>query len=120
MNIVLWVFQGLLALGFAVAGGSKLAGTDQMVQLFDDVGAGQWLRFVIGALEVAAAISLLIPRLAGLAALGLVFLMVGAVITELAIDGNPASASAFLVLSAVVAWGRRSRTAALVRQVRRA
>ena len=32
---------------------SKLAGDPVMVDMFADIGAGQWLRYLVGALEVA-------------------------------------------------------------------
>jgi putative oxidoreductase len=114
-NIALWVLQGLTAAFFASAAAAKLAGTAQMVQLFDDIGVGQWFRYAVAILEIAGAIGLLIPRLTGLAALGLVGLMLGAVATHLFIvGGNPASALVGLVLVAVIAWFRRDRTAALL------
>jgi hypothetical protein len=90
-----------------------------MVDLFDKIGFGQWFRYVVGTLEVAAVVGLLVPRLAGLAALGLVGLMVGAVATELLIGGNPVSALAFGVLAALVAWGRLDETRALLRRLLR-
>jgi putative oxidoreductase len=119
VTIALWMGQVLLAAGFLMAGGSKLAGADQMVDLFDKIGFGQWFRYLVGTLEVAAVVGLLVPRLAGLAALGLVGLMVGAVATELLIGGNPVSALAFGVLAALVAWGRLDETRALLRRLLR-
>lgn len=112
-HIALWVLQVLLALGFAFSAFGKLAGDPMMVQLYHDIGWGDWFRHFTGAVEIAAAIGLLIPRLAGLAALGLVGVMVGAVITHLAIGGSLAPAILFGVLAGIVAWGRRGRTAEL-------
>ena len=111
-NIGLWVLQVVLALFMGMAGAGKLAGTDESVQLFDDVGVGQWLRYVTGALEVAGAVGLLIPLLAGLAALGLAAVMVAAAVTDAFVldEGNPVIPLVLAVLLLVVAWGRRSRT----------
>src|SRR5215207_10080017 len=81
-NVGLWIVQGLLALAFATTGGSKIVGTQQTVQLFEHIGVGQWFRYVVGVLEIAGAIGLLIPRLSGLAAAGLTGVMAGAVVTE--------------------------------------
>lgn len=79
----------------------------RMVELFAAIGAGQWLRLLVGALEVAGALGLLAPRLCGLAALGLSALMLGATATNLLILGaNPWLALVLLLLSALVAWGR--------------
>jgi uncharacterized membrane protein len=109
-NVGLWILQVLLALAFGMAGASKLAGQEQQVELFDDIGLGQWLRYLTGALEVAGAIGLLVPALAGLAALGLAGVMLGAVLTDaFVIEGNPVSPLVLLALAALVAWGRRDR-----------
>lgn len=113
--IVGWLLRIALALVFAGAGFSKLAGDPAMLQLFDDVGAGQWLRYVVGALELAGAVGLLVPRLCGLAAAGLVLLMIGATITNIAVLGvSPAFTLLLLVLAAVVVWLRRRRLNPLV------
>jgi uncharacterized membrane protein len=110
VNVGLWVLQAVLALQFAGGGLAKLAGSPALVELFADIGAGQWLRFVVGALEVAGAVGLLVPRLSGLAALGLAALMVGATVTNLFIIGErPWLPLGLLLVAAVVAWGRRSR-----------
>src|SRR4051812_11928120 len=74
-----------LAVVFAAAGLAKLGGEPAMVQMFADVGAGAWLRYLVGALEVAGAVGLLVPRLTGAAALGLTGLMIGATVTNVAV-----------------------------------
>jgi hypothetical protein len=53
-----------------------------MVELFAAVGVGQWLRYMVGTLEVAGAVGL-------------------------------------LLVSALIAWGRRSRTKALAGRLQR-
>ncbi|MEV8021414.1 DoxX family protein [Streptomyces sp. NPDC086554] len=108
--------HALLVIVFLAAGSAKLAGAEAMVEAFDQIGAGQWLRYFVGTLEVLGVIGLLVPRLVGLAALGLVSLMVGAVITNLVIDAFSLLAVILLVLSTTVAWGRRERTKALLPQ----
>ncbi|MHC1559773.1 DoxX family protein [Actinomycetospora sp. C-140] len=78
-TIGLWTLQVLLGVMFIVGSGApKLFGEAYAVQIFEDLGTGQWLRVVVGLLEVAGGIGLLVPRLAGLAAACLVALMVGA------------------------------------------
>ena len=57
----------------------KLTADPMTVAGFTAMGFGATGMFVIGLLEVAGAIGLLIPRLTGLAALCLVALMIGAV-----------------------------------------
>ena len=83
LNIALWVLQVLLALMFVMAGLSKVFGDQTMVEMFATIGIGQWLRYLVGALEIAGAVGVLIPRLSGPAALGLGCLMVGATLTNL-------------------------------------
>jgi uncharacterized membrane protein YphA (DoxX/SURF4 family) len=108
-TVGLWVVQVVLAVEFVSAGLMKLSGNEQMVGMFTEIGAGQWLRFLVGALEVAGALGLLIPRLCGLAGLGLAALMTGAVITNVFVLGySPVIALVFLVLAGVVAWFRRA------------
>ena len=100
-----WIGRALLALVFVSAGLSKLFGDPVMVAMFDQIGAGQWLRHLVGALEVAGAVGVLVPRLSALAATGLVLLMVGATVTNLAVlDAPPWSPLVLVVVAALVAW----------------
>jgi hypothetical protein len=76
----------------------------------------------IGVLEIAGALGLLIPRLIGAAAAGLVALMIGAV-TLTAVHIGVVGAivpAAFLVAAGVLAWGRRDRTIRLASDLARA
>jgi uncharacterized membrane protein len=108
-TVALWVLQVVLAASFVGAGLQKLSGSPVMVDMFAQIGAGQWLRYLVGTLEIAGALGLLIPRLCGLAALGLVGLMVGAVITNVFVLGaSPVVPLGFLLVAAVIAWFRRS------------
>ncbi len=120
VNKTLWVVQVLLAAFFLLAAaGPKLLGEQLAVEMFGQIGAGQWLRYLVGTLELAGAIGLLIPRLAGLAALGLTGLMVGAVLTQLLVLGSVGMAltPAFLcVVFGLVAWGRWSQRRSTVRE----
>jgi putative oxidoreductase len=84
------------------------------VEMFATIGIGQWFRYVVGALEIAGAAGVLVPRLSGLAALGLLCLMAGAILTNLFVLGtSPLLPIGLLVVSALVAWGRWPRTRAL-------
>lgn len=115
---LLWTLQVLLAALFLVGVGlPKLLGEPFQVQLFADIGFGQWLRFAVGLLEVAGAIGLLVPRLAGLAATGLLVVMAGATLTWVVLLSAPAMALGPVmigVLVAVVVWARRAEVAALL------
>ena len=114
VNIALWVLQVLLALLFAMAGFVKVIGDPATVEMFATIGVGQWFRYLVGALEVAGAFGILIPRFSGPAALGLVCLMAGATLTNLFVLGaSPLPTIVLLLVSAFVAWGRWPRIRAL-------
>ena len=108
----LWVLQILLGVFFVVASAApKFWGDPYAVQLFTDIGAGQWLRYFVGSVELAGGIGLMVPRLAGPAAVGLMALMIGAGYTQAVVLDAPAMAATpavIFVLAAVIAWGRRS------------
>ena len=107
-NIAVWVPQGLTAAAFLMAGFAKLSGQPMMVETFDKIGIGQWFRYVTGGIEVASAISLLIPRLSPVGAAILVCVMCGAVLTHLLlIGGSPLPALVLGCFAAIVFWGRR-------------
>ena len=109
-TIVLWVLQIGAAGMFLLAGVPKLLGTGVMVQLFDAIGIGQWFRYLTGAIEVVAGLSLLVPSLAFFGAIALVATMAGAAITHLFIvGGNPAPAIVLLIVTAIIASLRRPR-----------
>jgi uncharacterized membrane protein YphA (DoxX/SURF4 family) len=119
VNVVLWVLQIAAAGMFLFVGFLKLSGNPQLVGLFEAIGLGQWFRYLTGTLEVAGAFLLLIPRTSGLGALMLAGVMVGAVVTHLFIvGGSPLGAIILLVVTGVVAWGRRQRTMNLLAQQR--
>lgn len=114
-NVLLWALQVLLA-AFMIYSGWSLFG-DQFVGKFDRIGFGQWLRYVTGVLEIAGGLGLLVPRLCGLAALGVAGVMAGAVATEAVILGDPAAAvlpAVVVAVAAVVAWFRRDTVKALL------
>ncbi len=123
VNITLWVVQVLLALFFAFAGINKLVGFQQeVVEAFAQIGFGQWFRYLTGVLELAGAIGLLIPRLSGLAALGLAGVMVGAVLTHLFVLPPVALALVPALLSVVfglISWGRWPQTKTLLGKLER-
>jgi putative oxidoreductase len=113
-TLALWILQAILILMFAVGGLMKLGSAHSMVHMFGQIGAGQWFRYLIGSLELAGAVGMLIPALSGLAALALSALMVGASITNtFIIHTSPLVPLVFLVISVVVAWGRWPQTRAL-------
>ncbi|WP_017594881.1 DoxX family protein [Nocardiopsis potens] len=117
LNITLWVLQVLLALFFAGASAfPKLTGHESARAGFDLIGYGDWFMYLIGALELAGAIGLLIPLLCGVTAIAFIGLMIGAFIYETTViqAGFWYTPLILLVLFVFIAWGRRDRTAALL------
>jgi putative oxidoreductase len=112
LNITLWVLQGLLAAFFVVASAApKLIGHESAAVGFDLIGWGDWFMYFVGVLELAGGVGLLIPRLSGLAAIGLSLLMIGAAVFNAAILDFPvATPLILLALAAFVAWGRWYQT----------
>jgi uncharacterized membrane protein YphA (DoxX/SURF4 family) len=118
MNIALWIIAGLLAVAFLVSGAMKLAQPKEKLAAFgfgwvEDFSADSVK--AIGILEILAAVGLILPAvldiapaLVPLAALGLVLLMIGAIITHLRRHEAKVIASpmALLALAVLVAWGR--------------
>jgi uncharacterized membrane protein len=118
MNIALWIVQGLLAVFFAAGGVVKLVRPpkrlyDQGLTWVEDFSPGAVK--AIGALELLAAIGLVLPAVTGvvpllvpLAAVGLGLLMVGAAAVHVRRGEVPFIAvnAALLAVAAFVAWGR--------------
>src|SRR5829696_10249362 len=114
LSIALWTLQVLLAIMFAMAGFAKVGGYAAMVEMFATIAIGQWFRYVVGALEIAGAVGVLVSRLSGLAALGLLCLMAGAILTNVLVLGtSPLLPIVLMLVSALVAWGRWPRTRTL-------
>ncbi|RLP93007.1 MULTISPECIES: DoxX family protein [unclassified Micromonospora] len=128
MNVVLWIIQILLAVVFAGAGAAKLTQPKdklrELMRWVDPVPPTQVK--LLGAVELLAAIGLVLPPLTGiatvltpLAAVGLVIVMIGGILVHLRdmrqqdtqerrrmeIQGA-ITCAVLLVLAAVVAWGR--------------
>ncbi|HEY7491567.1 MAG TPA: DoxX family protein [Candidatus Tectomicrobia bacterium] len=113
MTYALWIMQGLLALIFLFAGGTKLVLPLQTLTEQTPL-PGLFVRF-IGVAEVLGALGLILPGLlhirpglTPLAAAGLVIIMIGATVLTLA---SAAVASALIplvvgLLAAFVAYGR--------------
>ena len=105
--IASWVLQVLLGLAIAGGGLAKLAGDPAMVDMFADIGAGQWLRVVIGGLEVAGGVGLLIRRVRALAALCLLVLLLGASVTNVTVLDTSPLLTLVLAATALVIVGLR-------------
>jgi putative oxidoreductase len=114
-----WTLQGIIAAAFLAAGFAKLAGVPFMVDLFAQIGLGQWFRVVTGVVEVTGAVALLVPGLASIGALWLGGTMVGAVATHVfVLHTSPVPAIVLGVLNAVVVYLRRDELVALLHRVK--
>jgi hypothetical protein len=114
-NIALWVLQVAAAAMFLMAGFSKLGGAPETVALFEMIGIGQWFRYLTGVLEVAGAVLLLVPALAGAGAMLLAAVMVGAVLATVFVVGeSPLLPLVLLTVLALIAYARRDRTRRLI------
>jgi putative oxidoreductase len=114
-----WTLQGILAAAFLAAGSAKLAGVPYMVDLFEQIGLGQWFRLATGLVEVTGAVALVFPGLASLGGLWLGFTMVCAVATHVfVLHTNPVPAIVLGLLNAVVVYLRRDELVALLHRVK--
>jgi len=119
MILSLWIIAGLMAAVFLLAGANKLLIPQE--KLAKAPGGGWALDFsagfvkVLGAVEILGAVGLILPALLDiapvlvpLAALGLVMLMVGAVITRIRRHEAKFMVGdlVYLALAGFVAWGR--------------
>ncbi len=86
METLTVILQIVLGLAFLGAGGSKLAGADQMKQDFDRSKYPRWFMYLTGVLEVVAALGVLtgifVPLLALLGGLLISAVMIGAISTH--------------------------------------
>jgi putative oxidoreductase len=117
-RVGVWILQIVVALAFLAAGAAKLAAAPFMVQLFAQIGLGQWFRVVTGVVEVVGAGALLRPRLASVGGLWLGITMFFAVLTHLfVLHTNPAPAIVLGFLNALIVYLRRDELASLVRTI---
>ena len=113
MNKTLWIVQALLAALFLFAGGTKFA--MPAAELAKVSPFPLWFILFIGVCEVLGAIGLIVPAitrirpsLTPLAAAGLTIIMIGAVVSTVAIAPVASAIFPFVagVLAAFVAYGR--------------
>jgi len=103
------ILSALVALVFLGSGAAKLMGAEPLAETFTRFGFGMGFMRFIGAAEVAGAIGLFLPRLAPVAAAGLVPIMCGAVLQHLVHDPIPEAVppAVLLVLCSYLAYARR-------------
>ena len=109
-SIALWASTGIIALFFAWAAVTKLAGADMWLEYFARWGLPMWFMYLTGIVEAIGAVALLIPRVSGLGALFLATEMVVGVgihwtNAEFIPDSIPAIV--LVLLLAFIAYSRR-------------
>jgi putative oxidoreductase len=111
-----WVLQGIVATAFFAAGAAKLAGAAYMVQLFEQIGLGQWFRYATGVVEVVGALALIAPGLVWFSGLWLGGTMFFAVLTHVfVLHTSPVPAIVLGVLNALIVYLRRDELASFAR-----
>jgi uncharacterized membrane protein YphA (DoxX/SURF4 family) len=105
---VAWALQILAAAQFFLTALDKLSDAPPMIQLFETVGLGQWLRYVTGIIELTGAVLVLLPRLARVGAALLALTMIGALVAHLTVlPFPPVKPIVLLAMMLVVLWARR-------------
>ncbi|MGW1109214.1 DoxX family protein [Streptomyces sp. NPDC002540] len=117
----LTVARVVLALFFGFSAFAKLIAHETAIESFDRMGWNQAAMYIIGGLEMAGAVALLIPVLAGVAAMAFCGLMAGASIVQLTLLDrvNAIMPALLIVLLVLIARERRDRTADLFALIRR-
>lgn len=107
-TVAVWGVQVLVGLAFVASGGSKLAGAESMVGLFEQIGIGQWFRYFTGLVEVGSGVLVFVPSLAWLGGALLVCTMLGAIFTHLfVVGGSFVAPLVLMVLAGLITWFRR-------------
>ncbi|WP_329322861.1 MULTISPECIES: DoxX family protein [unclassified Streptomyces] len=121
-RIPLGALQIVLGLFYVFASAlPKLIAHPSAAESFDKLGWGSTGMYLIGTLELAGGVALLIPLLSSVAAVALSALMVGAFIVNVTVVHGPYVATPLVLILplALIAWARRSHNAELARLVRR-
>jgi hypothetical protein len=87
-----WFPRLVIATVFLLIGRSKFAAQSVYVQIFEQIGFGVWFRYLTGAMQMAGALLVLIPRTFGIGILMIASTMVGAMIAWIFFLGSPGTA----------------------------
>ena len=88
--ILLWLVSAFLTFVFVNSGWPKFSNSSGWARAFTVWGYPVWFRLLVGVIEVAGGVLLLLPWTALYAALALAVIMLGAMGTHIA-DGHPAA-----------------------------
>ena len=105
-TVVASIASILLAVVFLSEGAAKFRESRLWVQMFDQIGLGQWFRYFTGVVEVSGAVLLLVPAMRMWGALLLTCTMGGALMVHAFVTGiGRPTLGVVLLLSALVAIG---------------
>ena len=100
-----WALRVFLALIFVAAGLDKFLGA-MWVRVFNDIGFGQWFRYLTGIVEVLGGCLLLVPRVTVVAVPVLVCTMLGALLVHFTVVGiGPPSVAVSVLIALLVGLG---------------
>jgi uncharacterized membrane protein YphA (DoxX/SURF4 family) len=110
-SIAVTIFRVVLGLAFLAIATVKLTGSLQTVQMFANIGWGQWFRYFTGGLDLVGAVLVLLPRSAFYGALLLMCTVGFAVVLTVAgrIHDSLVPPLVLTALAATVGWLTRPR-----------
>jgi putative oxidoreductase len=112
-TLTTWLPRIAVAVAFFSIGADKFAARSMWVHLFDQIGFGQWFRYLTGSLQLIGATLVLIPRTFPFGILLLASTMLGAVLIWLFVLHAPGNAVIpGVVLIALLAVGAQAFTTA--------
>ena len=111
LTTAIWIVRVLLFAVFLLQGLDKFGSRPLWIQIFEQIGWGQWFRYFTGIVETAGAVAMLVPALTPVAVLLLGSAMVGALLTHVLVVGiGPATVTVAILLGLilVIGWSWRS------------
>ena len=109
-TLTTWMPRVAVAIAFLAIGASKFEAQSMWIRTFNEIGLGDWFRYVTGGIQMLGAVLVLIPRtcLIGIAILSCT--MLGAALIWIVVLHQAGNAPIpLLVLTAllIVGWGAR-------------
>ncbi|MGD1920986.1 MAG: DoxX family protein [Pleurocapsa sp.] len=102
-KMAILVLSNIAAISSLTTGSAKLLGAESAIAIFDDIGFGQWFRYLTGLIEVSGAILVLMPLTAFWGALLLSLTMIGAILIHLfVLRGSPSFAMLLLAVTSTL------------------
>jgi uncharacterized membrane protein YphA (DoxX/SURF4 family) len=120
LDWIVLVARIVVGLTFVASGTLILIGVMDLSDIFSRLGAPDWMQPLVGLLQIAGGIGLLVPILSGAAAIGLALVMIGAALAELLTNTPPVAALIVFTVTALLAVALRARTIQLISALRSA